>query len=366
MSRNLVVVQQYLSWNGHYKQYFENLMDSRYCYLYASNKIQNYENAEWIKSEFNAEKPLTIKAKIKGRFLDSFKIYKYLSSANFKVIHLIEFEPLTYLLFADRFKRKPHLLITIHSSDKLYFSNWLSNKLSILQRWLLDSALKKAVNAGSYIVTHYECHKESIVNVVGENFRNKVIVINYPAPKPEKNQVKVYNNKNEPKYLIYGQIREDKGIYEFLKNESTKCLNITIAGKVVDQRIFEFADRDKLTIVDKFLSDQEISNLVDTHDFMLLPYPLEYTNGAGTFKDSLSKAMPVICSNISIFQEIISLHHVGLIFKHPDEIAKMTKLITESDYKLLSQNCLTYAYQYDWVYMRKAYFKLYNDVISLT
>ena len=364
MSQNLVVVQQYLSWKGHYKQYFENLFDLKYSYAYASNKPEQYDNALWIKSDFDSDKPLTIESKIKGRFLDSFNIFKMLSKSNFDIIHLIEFEPLTYLLFANRFRKSPLLIITIHSSDRLHYSSWINNKISGFQRAILNLALRKAINSGAFIVTHYECHKQSILNIIGRDHNDRVKVINYPAPKPEIEKARIFGNAKSPKYLIYGQIREDKGIYEFLKNESTKSLNITIAGKIVDTRVFEFANRSGLTIIDKFLTEEEIKDLTDTHDFMLLPYPIEYTNGAGTFKDSLAKGMPVVCSDISIFREIIDLHNVGFIFKNPDEIVQLSSNLSNEEYVAFSQNCLDYAATYNWKYMKTEYFSLYNKIIQ--
>lgn len=360
MNRKLVIVQQYLSWKGHYRQYFENLHSAAYNLVYASNNIEKYKNAKWIKSDFDSDKPLTIKSKIKGRFFGSFQVFKYLSSAGFDIIHFIEFEPLTYLLFSKKFKAR--LVITIHSSDKLHFSSWINNKISGFQRWLLETALREATRKGANIVTHYECHKESIVRIVGESQRDNVSVIHYPAPKPKSERIKDMS-ENYPKFLIYGQIREDKGIYEFLSDHSTKELNITIAGKIVDRRVLEFIDRDKLTILDKFLSEEEISELIESHDYMLLPYPVAYTNGAGTFKDSLSNAMPVICSNIDIFREIIENDKVGLIFEKPGDITKIIEGIRPEEYKIFSQNCLNYANKYNWDYMREEYFKIYNELL---
>jgi glycosyltransferase involved in cell wall biosynthesis len=363
MQKELVVVQQYLSWKGHYKQYFENLLDSRYNYLYASHTPQNYKNAEWVKSDFNTDQPVTIMSKIKGRFLDSFNVMKQLKN-NYDVIHLIEFEPLTYLLLSYKFKKGHRLIITMHSSDRLHYNGWLNNQISGMQRWLLDKALRKAVRSGAYIVTHYECHKESIKEIIGNSFAERVSVINYPAPNPENTSTKLAKNLTAPTYLIYGQIREDKGIYEFLVNESTKKMNITIAGKIVDRRIMEFSGRPNLKIIDKFLSEDEITLLVNNHDFMLLPYPLAYTNGAGTFKDSLAKAMPVVCSNIPIFREIVDSHKVGLIFEDIEDIERKVMEISSDNYKEFSQNCLDYANTFNWDYMRSAYFSIYDKVLN--
>jgi len=365
MNKNLVIVQQYLSWKGHYKQYFENLLDLKYNYLYASNTPQKYENAIWIKSDFDPEKALTIKSKIKGRFLDSFNAFKYLAKSEFKIIHLIEFEPLTYLLFSSRLSKSSFLVITIHSSDRLHYSNWINNQLSGFQRRLVNKALKTAITSGAHIVTHYECHKESLLKVIGDEFEGQVSVINYPASEPEIDKARTFKNVDSPKYLIYGQIREDKGIYEFLLDESTKNLNITIAGKIVDRRILKFTDRNNLKIIDKFLSEQEINELVERNDFMLLPYPIEYTNGAGTFKDSLAKGMPVICSKIPIFDEIIGKYQVGLTFDQPEDIEELVRTVSNKRYEKLSQNCITYSQTYNWEYMQKLYFDIYNRLLGL-
>lgn len=364
MNKGLVVVQQYLSWKGHYRQYFENLLNSKYNNLYVSDDDEQYENGTWIKSDFDSEKPLTIKSKIQGRFVNSYAAYKALGNSHYRVLHLIEFEPLTYLILRRGFKGKK-VLITIHSSDRLHFHNWISNKISGFQRWLLDLSLRHAVKNKALIITHYQCHKKSIQGIVGDKYHDQVIVVEYPAPKPDSKETKVLKISSSPKFLIYGQIREDKGIFEFLSDESTKDIDITIAGKIVDKRILEFSNRKNLRIVDKFLSSEEISHLVDSHDFMLLPYPTHYTNGAGTFKDSLAKAMPVVCSNIPIFEEIIGKYEVGVLFNHPSEILSKTSKIRPEEYERLSENCLRYALTFDWNYMRDAYFQLYDQNLAM-
>ena len=362
MNKRLVVVQQYLSWKGHYRQYFENLLSPAYSNISASNQPENYPNGIWIKSKFNSEKPLTISQKIKGRFFDSFNVYRLLRKPGFDIVHLLEFEPVCYLLFCNAINKYSKLIITIHSSDKLHYQSWINNKASALHRFLLNKALRKAMVNEAIIITHYEVHRQAILDSIGNQYANQVKVIEYPAPQPQYLAVKQLKS-NPPKFLIYGQIREDKGIYEFLKNEATQKLNITIAGKIVDKRILEYTSNNNLTIIDKFLTEEEIDELVDSHDYMLLPYSLNYTNGAGTFKDSLSKAMPVVCSNISIFREIIDKNKVGIIFTSPENIVSEVNRISEEEFKKLSHNCLKYAQVYNWDYMRQAYFDLYREML---
>lgn len=363
MNKKLVVVQQYLSWKGHYRQYFENLLDSTYYNICSSNQREIYQNGTWLKSEFDANKPLTITQKIKGRFFDSFKAYQLLSRSRYDIVHLLEFEPLCYLLFASKINKHSQLIITIHSSDRLHYNGWLNNKISGFHRFLLTRALKIAVNEGATIVTHYEVHKESLIEILGEAFNDHIKVIEYPAPTPRSEDTKEPLSINTPKFLIYGQIREDKGIYEFLQRDGAKKLNITIAGKIVDRRIFEHSKNPNLTIIDKFLSEEEIDQLVESHDYMLLPYSLNYTNGAGTFKDSLSKGMPVVCSDISIFREIVDKHHVGIIFTSVGDIEAAVAKVDPKIYAELSANCLKYARKYNWEYMRKEYFRLYEGAL---
>ncbi|PWJ60380.1 glycosyltransferase involved in cell wall biosynthesis [Dyadobacter jejuensis] len=362
MRKKLVVVQQYLSWKGHYRQYFENLMDWDHYSLYASNDKETYPRSTWIPSSFDADKPLTIWTKIKGRFWDSFRVYKFLGKQDFDVIHFIEFEPLSFLLCSAALLRDKTLVITIHSSDRLHFSSWLNNQLSSFQRWLLETALKKAVKHDAFIVTHYQCHRQRICEIVGPGYEKQVAVIQYPTPLPETLVPRAERDISNPKFLIYGQIREDKGIFEFLSDPATESLNITIAGKVVDTRLHSLPKRRNLTVIDKFLSEEEINELVDSHDYMLLPYPEAYTNGAGTFKDSLAKAMPVVCSNIPIFKEIVDAYGVGIIFSKPSDILPALAIVDEERYGALSKRCLEYAQNFDWKYMRAEYFKIYDQL----
>ena len=363
INKKLIIVQQFLSWKGHYKQYFENLISADYDYLYCATTSEEYPNATWLKSDFDVNGPLTFSQKIKGRFIDSFKAYRAVGRKNYELIHFIEFEPLTYLLLSGLFTKNQNLLLTIHSADKLLYQNWWHSTLSSLQRKLLNQAIKIVVKRGGHIVNHYKCHRDNILDVIGYQYKNRVFVINYPAPQPKSFNIKTPKDLSNPKFLIYGQIREDKGIYEFLKSSGTEKLQITIAGKILDKRIHSVS-YPHLTILDRFLSDEEVDQLVAEHDFMLLPYPSGYTNGAGTFKDSLSMGLPVVTSNIPIFKEIIDEHQVGLIFESVSDIKNIIGELNNEKYMSLSANCYEYALKYNWAYMKNSYFEIYEKLLA--
>ncbi|SEI52034.1 Glycosyltransferase involved in cell wall bisynthesis [Dyadobacter koreensis] len=361
IKKKLFIVEQYLSWKGHYRQYFENLISNDFFYIYCSSKKQSYPNSTFLEAE---EKDFrTFTDFIKGRFLDSFKAYSKLVDEKPSVAHLLEFEPFSffYLLL---FKRNhiPLLIITIHSIERMRYANKLKDAISYLQRLVYQYTLRKAAMMGATFVTHYEHHRNQLISLIGNKYVKAIYVINYPCPEVSHNNNQTKNNSTA-KFLIYGQIREDKGIFEFLSNSKTLDLNITIAGKIHDPRILNL-NHPNLEIINKFITDEELIDLVRSHSFMLLPYLETYTGGAGTLKDSIAYGLPIVASDIPIFKEVIQRENLGFIFKEVNEIKAFSDITDSNKYDILKSNCLTYAQKYNWENMRQQYFHLYEMCIS--
>lgn len=358
----LFIVEQYFSWKGHYKQYFENLLSEKYSYIYCAKIKENYPNSIFLSASYKEGETKSFLNFIKGRLFDSFTTYSHLISQKPVAAHLIEFEPFSFL-YLLLFKRKeiPHLIITVHSIDRMNYNNKIKDLISWVQRKVYQYSLRQASSLGATFVTHYKHHKRQLNLLLGENYNSPIVIINYPCPERFNNHLQ--KKSINKRFLIYGQIREDKGIFEFLSNPETQALNITIAGKIHDERILKF-NYPNLKIINKFISEEELPELIDTHSFMLLPYHENYTGGAGTLKDSLSYGLPVIASDIPIFQEIIQGEQVGFIFKSVHDINAFADGINEKDYFALQKKCSDYAQKYNWEYMRNEYFNLYENILG--
>lgn len=358
--KKLIVIEQYLSWQGHYKQYFENLVSENYSYVYCSAEKNKYPNSIFISaSHENKDNFINF---VKGRFINSFRAYKKMIELQPEIAHLIEFEPFSFLYLITFNRPKiPLLIITVHSIERMRYANKVKDLISVIQRNVYQYTLRRASSMGATFVTHYKHHQEQLGILLDQKYKNSIHVINYPCPEGLPSVLNKIHSRN--RLLIYGQIREDKGIYEFLLKHETEELDITIAGKIRDERILKF-NRPNLKIIDKFISDEELSNLINSHSFMLLPYQENYTGGAGTLKDSLSHGLPVIASDIPIFREVIQQEHVGLIFKTISDIKAFSNKITQEEYHDLQRNCQIYAKKYNWNYMKREYFKLYDNILA--
>lgn len=358
-NKKIYIVEQYVSWNGHYKKYFENLISRNYNYLYCGKTQYRYPNAIFLKASYKTEKNHSFFNFVRGRFLDSFKAYYKLIQLKVDCAHLIEFEPFSFfLILLFRSAEIPRLIVTVHSVQRMTFDSILKDSISLVQRKIYRYTLRRLAKNNSVFVTHYCHHKSQLLSVIGERYEHSIRTINYPCP-----TIKAIDNTQKRllngKLLIHGQIREDKGVYEFLTSEGAENLNITIAGRILDTRILSI-QRPGLVIINKFIEEEHLENLLGTHDFMLLPYSKKYSGGAGTLKDSLSYGLPVIVSDIPIFREVIQEGQVGFVYKNILDIEKLC-LVNRADYNVLVDNCIAYATKFSWNHMREEYFKIYEE-----
>jgi D-inositol-3-phosphate glycosyltransferase len=356
----ILVAQPYLFCKGHFRQYFENLLSEKYQYIYCDKQDNRYPNSIWLKA-FDIEHEKNFLGFMMSRLLHSLKIdyliWKRSYSAPLK-IHFIEFEPLSFLLFEmlTVFKKKK-IVITLHAIKRMKYKNKLKDLASALQRIIYTIAIKYASQRGYLFVVHYNTHKQQLLKIIGSQ---KVETIDYPCPYPV-TEKPLSMGESKGKLLIFGQIREDKGIYLFLNDKESERLSITIAGRIEDERILAL-NRPNVNVVNKYLTSKELTDIINDHDYVLFPYDRHYTGGAGTLKDSFSYGKPVICSDIPVFKEIVNTYDTGFIYSDIDDIKSFIRSIDDQQYSEMSKNCLTYAQKNNWNTMRAAYFRLYDSI----
>ncbi len=363
-SKKLLVVEQYVSWPGHYRKYFCNLISEKYHYLYSAEDKLSIPNSTFLQAKYATTQNHSFINFIKGRFFDSKNAYSEMLEKHADVIHLVEFEPLSFFfLLLFKSKNLPKLIITVHSIERLQYASAIKNGISALQRILYRYTLRKCARLGATFVNHYQHHKNQLTEVLGDNYSGDIRVINYPCPRARARPAKIKDVSG--KLLIYGSIRDDKGIYEFLSSPGAEKLNITIAGTIFDKRILSLV-YPNLKILNKYFNEeeQELKDLISSHDFMLLPYLKTYSGGSGTFKDSISFGLPIIASDIPTFREVINEGGVGFIYENIDDILNYATNTTEAKYSLLCSNCYNYASKYNWDYMKSEYFKIYDQCLD--
>lgn len=154
-----------------------------------------------------------------------------------------------------------------------------------------------------------------------EDCIEKAVVIPHP------NYVNVYskyidsnkgrcNNTQELKMLFMGQVREYKNIEMIITcfkklREHYNNISLTIAGKTL---VSKYGDKLKALIGDekniktdfRFLSDEEIAELMRTHDILVLPYELKSSLNSGTVILAFSFGKTVIVPQIGTISEFDS------------------------------------------------------------
>lgn len=90
--------------------------------------------------------------------------------------------------------------------------------------------------------------------------------------------------------LLYGRIDRYKGIYDWLLSHADHLDTlppIVLAGRVVDTRVMEFADR--VTIINRFIANEEVSALFQGAQAVVLPYRSVTHSGIGDIAMSFGK-----------------------------------------------------------------------------
>jgi len=356
----MIIIQQYYFMPGHYKRYADALFsDSKHHLVYGSNTNLGMRNAKCV-SAYEGRKNSAFHF-LMLRLVNSYRCYKaslkLANQALLSGIHIVELEPVTFLLV---FLRRVGLvkIVTIHSVRPTKSNSLAFNVLSFVQKkiFVLAIALLNRYSNCSFVV-HSRTHFKELKRLVPGLEDDRIAVINYPCEYPNVIRPKAVSKT----ILIFGLLRADKGIYEFLSDFRKLNLDysLLVAGKVLDTRILQHSQAANILITDKYLSVEEIRDLFSRADFLVLPYPETYSGGAGPLKDSFSLGTPVCCSKIDLFEEIIEDSDGGFNFGSVEELLHTLDALSAEQYEHMANNAYNYAKINDWASLRHRYEELY-------
>jgi len=334
----MIYVQPYYFWKGHYKIYTNSLFKSKKDFLICASKIKYKRSGVYLLNpvfqDYNKKIIFFILSRILNYLNCILELYKRRHTLFKKQIHFLEFEPFSFFLFLilNIFLRKK-FIITIHSTNLSSNSN---NLLFIIQRIFFYIII--------FLLNFYRCkivvHKARDKKNLEKFFYKGIHVIEYPSPKIQQIKKKFKGDKS---LLIFGQIRKDKN----MKYSVTKAINdnfsITVAGKIIDEKGFWYSLKKerKIKLIDNYISNKYLKNLIKKNDFIFLPYGSKYSGSAGPLKDSMSFAQPVICSDIEYFKIFINKNNVGYL--QNKSLKKNIRELKINEYYKLQKNCLDFA-----------------------
>lgn len=334
----MIFIQPYYYWNGHYKIYTESLFKNKNDYLICVNTSERIKKKNvFFKKPLFKKYDKNLLTFISSRILNFFLCFSLLLKNKKKFykhdIHFLEFEPISLFFFLMiNFFLKKKIIFTIHSTS---FYNKNNTILFFFQRIIFYFVI--------YLLNFFETkiivHKKEDKNRIQKIFKKKIFIFEYPSKKSNYINKKFLSNKS---LLIIGQIRKDKDIEELVDRSIKEGFNITIAGQIYYNvnYWYELKRKNKIKLMNKYLTNKTIENLIKKNDFIFIPYGRNYSGSAGPLKDSLSYGQPVICSNLMQFNDIIKKYSVGFIFNRKN-INKI-KSLKLSEYQILRKNCLSY------------------------
>lgn len=225
------------------------------------------------------------------------------------------------------------------------------------------------------IIYHYEFYNEEKNSKnLKKDVNDKMFFI--PHHMFDKTIIKNKKNVNDKiNILLFGVIRENKGIIEFFKllensNIDTKKINFIVAGKFVDYSkenllniIQSFENTLNIEITDGFISEEEKKKLFKKSHYLLLPYKQGFLAQSGLVLDAYQYQIPLIVSQNIALKYQISIEKTGLSFSdHNINDLFNNKLFDNLKYNLYLDN-ISYILEnkYSNEYIVKEYIKNYIE-----
>lgn len=276
---------------------FKNVMDEEYNVIVAGSKEYrlNFTPDVLLELPFSRikEEKKSKRNKIKD-FLGELRNTKYVLAKNSDVLIFQSYSKLPIYLGLMIFPKK---------AKHIYMIEYQKTNYSGAAYWLQHQGLSKIDG----VITSNEA--------VGEYFKtNYVIIPDYFYVEP----VKIQNMTPRYDFGIIGTVANDKMYEDVVSSLEGSSYTLIIAGKFMDKdrfkRITEMAGKN-ITIIDKYLTDEEYKEILMNCRFIVLPYnPVKYSGkSSGVVLDALYNNKPVIVSRIDSF-EFVEQYGVGEIY----------------------------------------------------
>ncbi|MFL6447012.1 MAG: glycosyltransferase family 4 protein [Bryobacteraceae bacterium] len=203
-------------------------------------------------------------------------------------------------------------------------------------KWLLPEflrtvergALKLAYRFSDLIIVHNEADRNLLIQAFGQP-ASKISVVPH-GPLTISNAAHPFSAGNRLELLLFGSIREDKGIHLAVEaihrlNMRGKQVRLTIAGAVANARESDYWERcktliaragDCIRVEERFIADDELPRLIADCHAMLLPY----TGGnseSGVAALALANQRAIIARNVGGLGTLLSAADLGIAIESP-------------------------------------------------
>lgn len=189
---------------------------------------------------------------------------------------------------------------------------------------------------------------------------------------------KLFNiSKNGPIILTLGTINENKDYVKCLNiifsvQKKLPFINYIIAGSTGEEIVrkliktkFKAPFPEKIIIINKFLTDEEVDLLHSIADISLLIYKSSATSGAAI--KSICSGVPVLCNNLPGFSACIKNNENGMILSNDNEKDSQKiydVLINREILDSLKRGAKNSYKDYTWQDIATMHFNFYKEVLN--
>lgn len=300
-----------------------------------------------IKSYFNKDLDflkLTITAKSKKKLLR--QIGREISNSNYDVIHLIGTNHY-FIHLAPYFKNR-NIIFSLHEVETGRGLPKLVS-LKIIRKQFLYNRIEKLIYSRPktrYIVFSKNEHEKLLhkKNILAKNC--SIIQFGLFNVFNEYQGIPALDIPRKPYFLFFGLMKKYKGIdlfFDVAKKMEKQNVNFVAAGKDVEGFLRGQKNiPSNLMVINKYLSDAEVSFLVRSSYAVIMPYRSASQSGIPPTAFSFNK--PIIASNVSGVNEYLTNGYNSLIFKNytsEDLIRSINAIKEQKLYSKLEKNiCL--------------------------
>lgn len=247
--------------------------------------------------------------------------------SDIRVVHFQELSVFSvFTLIYIRYFLRVKLAFTVHNitphSYHFSFLKFFQVNLLRLSYRLIDD-----------LYVHSASLKERLSNFIGK-CQAEIHVVPHGVWSGRTPAENMSNNRN---ILFFGTLRANKGLHLLLEaySKMEKAANLTIAGATVDHAYFENEIEprlaqcrkagQKITLINKFISDEEMRDLFSNASVVALPYT-DFSSQSGVLFDAISYEVPIVASRVGALAEVIDAYGIGEIFE-PNNVDGLTKAL---------------------------------------
>jgi glycosyltransferase involved in cell wall biosynthesis len=181
--------------------------------------------------------------------------------------------------------------------------------------------------------------------------------------------------------LVFGHLRENKGIHlaipvvQKLRADGYP-IRLVIAGHAYASergywercKALIEASPTGISVIDRYLQEEEISDLLASAHLFLLPYT-EYHSQSGVAALALSNGRPIVAPHVGGLSEVLLPGQTGIVIEQPTTVQSVEKALLETIslghgglQKLGEQAFAVYSSRFSWEAIAQEYAKLYRDM----